>query len=262
MLSDPELPFLEVYRSKEGSNDGNSLEAKESEDKAGSADEEEDNEDDEESKEKQPKRGRGSGMAPKSDLMQLPRDQVLYRRLAFDVKSALESIASDVPRTERDAFFEEPEDVSAFTTDLDLGGKLEGPTNLPDLAKKSSASARKRAYLDVSVPRDADGKVHLPFTVANVTVLALGHVDLRDAYHSHAYIYPIGYKSEREYYSTVNVTTRVKYTCEILENGSSPLFRVTPSDDPDNPVRFFPGMVHANAPGRRKQRIHVLEDHC
>jgi len=44
------------------------------------------------------------------------------------------------------------------------------------------------------------------------------------------------YKSERDYTSTMDPTTRAVYTSEIVDAGDHPIFKVTPSDDPDNPT--------------------------
>lgn len=52
-------------------------------------------------------------------------------------------------------------------------------------------------------------------------------------YHSDKYIWPVGWKSEREFFSYVNVGTRVKYTCEILDGGGmGPKFTVRATHRP------------------------------
>ena len=58
----------------------------------------------------------------------------------------------------------------------------------------------------------------------------------RPAYHSEKNFFPIGFKSLREYTSMFKVGTRSQYICEILDGGPRPLFKVTCSEDPGNPL--------------------------
>eukprot|EP01080_Neovahlkampfia_damariscottae_P000097 gene97-4346_t len=77
-------------------------------------------------------------------------------------------------------------------------------------------------------------KIDLPLNLGVVTILSLGKVDVRKNFHNDRYIFPVGYKSERNYNSYINPSEKVQYTCEILsdENTESPVFKVTPNDDP------------------------------
>lgn len=76
----------------------------------------------------------------------------------------------------------------------------------------------------------------MPITVGKghdeVTILSIGRfygvilgniVWDREGYHTQRYIFPIGYKAERMYNSTVDAKQKVKYLCEILDGGDSPV---------------------------------------
>ena len=58
----------------------------------------------------------------------------------------------------------------------------------------------------------------------------------RPLYHTEKNFFPIGYKSLREHNSQLTLGHRCQYTCEILDGGPKPQFRVTPGDDPKNPI--------------------------
>lgn len=40
----------------------------------------------------------------------------------------------------------------------------------------------------------------------------------------------------RNYYSMFNKGEKAEYTCEILDGGDKPIYRVTSSEDPDHPI--------------------------
>jgi hypothetical protein len=60
--------------------------------------------------------------------------------------------------------------------------------------KKQRLTRRKR----VSIPRDADGNIVLPFQIASLNIVSLGKIDYeRPHFHNERYIFPIGYTIER-----------------------------------------------------------------
>ncbi|KAI9336638.1 F/Y-rich N-terminus-domain-containing protein, partial [Zopfochytrium polystomum] len=78
------------------------------------------------------------------------------------------------------------------------------------------------------------GRPQLPIVVGVITILELGTIVWdRPAYHSERYIYPVGFKSSRQYLSIVDPNATVTYTCTIVEAGDAPKFVVTPEDAPD-----------------------------
>ncbi len=56
------------------------------------------------------------------------------------------------------------------------------------------------------------------------------------AFHSSNYVWPVGYKSVRLFTSMKQPDHRISYVNEILASDSQPVFRVTPEDDPENPI--------------------------
>ena len=77
-----------------------------------------------------------------------------------------------------------------------------------------------------------------PILVSNsIRILSLGKVEFkRPAYHSKTNLFPIGFKSVRNYTSMVNVEDKCDYICEILDGGEQPNYRVTCEDDPTSPI--------------------------
>ena len=66
-----------------------------------------------------------------------------------------------------------------------------------------------------------------------VTIESLGEIVWeRDSFHNERHIFPVGYKSSREFASRVDPNGRTYYDSEILDGGDTPLFRVTPRDAP------------------------------
>jgi hypothetical protein len=61
-------------------------------------------------------------------------------------------------------------------------------------------------------------------------------------FHSEHNLFPIGYISIRTYSSMFKKGTKAEYTCEILDGGDKPIYRVTSSEDPDNPIEKVAGV--------------------
>ena len=73
--------------------------------------------------------------------------------------------------------------------------------------------------------------------MASLTILDLGKVEFkRPNFHSKCNLFTIGFKSVRTYQSMVDPQRRCGYTCEILDGGDGPVFKVTCADDPKNPI--------------------------
>lgn len=77
-----------------------------------------------------------------------------------------------------------------------------------------------------------------PIMVTNtLKILDFGKVEFkRLAYHSKTNLFPIGFRSVRNYTSIVNVDSKCDYVCEILDGGEQPNYRVTCEDDPISPL--------------------------
>ena len=88
------------------------------------------------------------------------------------------------------------------------------------------------------VKRDANGNIIYPVIISNnLRILNLGTIvhDNKN-YHSEKNIFPIGYKSVREHTSMFSLDRRAEYTCEILNGGQKPQYKVTSSEDPEHPI--------------------------
>lgn len=84
------------------------------------------------------------------------------------------------------------------------------------------------------VPLDADGLPVLPQTCGIVTVDALGTIITDKAtFHNKRYIWPLGFKSSRQYMSAVSAETSTVYHSEIKELDGVPLFEVWAEDAPE-----------------------------
>lgn len=85
---------------------------------------------------------------------------------------------------------------------------------------------------------DSDGNIKFPIVVnQSLKILDLGYIDPnRSHYHTEKNIFPIGYKSVRTHGSVYSIGGKADYTCEILDGGDKPSFRVTSSEDPDKPI--------------------------
>ena len=88
------------------------------------------------------------------------------------------------------------------------------------------------------VKRDENGNIIYPVIISNnLKILNLGTIvhDNKN-YHSEKNIFPIGYKSVREHTSMFSLDRRAEYTCEILDGGPKPQYKVTSSEDPEHPI--------------------------
>ena len=86
--------------------------------------------------------------------------------------------------------------------------------------------------------REKVKQTQLPLTVGPMTFLSFGNLpednDLLDTYHSEHYLYPIGFKSLREYWDVENPFEKCVYANEIKDGGESgPIFVVSKPDNPD-----------------------------
>ena len=90
----------------------------------------------------------------------------------------------------------------------------------------------------VQLQRDENGNIKYPIQInSSLQILDLGKIEYeRPFYHSEKNLFPIGFKSSREHNSQITLGLRCQYISEILDGGSKPQFRVTPGDDPDNPI--------------------------
>lgn len=103
---------------------------------------------------------------------------------------------------------------------------------------RNSKDHRVIESLMYKVKRDDDGNIIFPIRLGVLSIESLGRLDpLRRLFHTERTIYPIGFRSVREYTSMVDIKRQCKYVCEILDDGGpGPVFQVTCLDG-DNPVK-------------------------
>lgn len=106
----------------------------------------------------------------------------------------------------------------------------------PKSKKKKTSKVRDDILELPQIERNADGTPVMPLMLTSTAwIISLGHIVTdRTGFHTDRYIYPAGFKSTRLYASTLDPTHRVRYNCEIIDNGEAiPLFRVSMEDNPE-----------------------------
>lgn len=88
------------------------------------------------------------------------------------------------------------------------------------------------------VQKDNDGNIVYPITISqSLRLVSPGtHIKAGPNYHSEHNLFPVGFTSVRTYSSTINKGQKAEYTCEILDGGDKPLYRVTSSEEPERPI--------------------------
>ncbi|EAY14498.1 F/Y-rich N-terminus family protein [Trichomonas vaginalis G3] len=113
--------------------------------------------------------------------------------------------------------------------------RLKEATN-PKAKKKKTSKAKDDELEMPTIERNPDGSPVMPLMLTSTAwIISLGHIVTdRTGFHTDRYIYPAGFKSTRLYASTLDPTHRVRYNCEIIDNGEAiPLFRVSMEDNPE-----------------------------
>lgn len=173
---------------------------------------------------------RKSNQAKGTNLVSLPRDSVFLVR----VNLIVQLVSQEAMRGEGDAGPEKKRRLSG-------SGPL-GTSGWKAIGEDSSLSnvKRKKNLSQADIKRDEKGDPVYPLVLGGVlTIETLGEIVTNDAcgnFHNDKYIWPLGFKSTREYISTLDPNVRTRYTCEILQANKQPLFRITPADDAANPV--------------------------
>ncbi len=101
-----------------------------------------------------------------------------------------------------------------------------------------SSSEKRKIGKKIIIKRDEEGNIIFPIEInPSLTILNLGKIEYTNYnYHSKSNLFPIGFKSIREHQSMFHLDQRAKYTCEILDGGNKPLYKLTSSEDPNNPI--------------------------
>jgi hypothetical protein len=119
---------------------------------------------------------------------------------------------------------------------MNLGISSLSNVNNSNLLNEGHVVRKKASRLQIQ--RDEEGNIIFPITInTSLQLLGLGNIEYeRAAYHTEKNLFPIGYKSIREHSSMTKLGERALYTCEILDGGTKPLYKLTPHEDPENPI--------------------------
>ena len=104
--------------------------------------------------------------------------------------------------------------------------------------KKKSTRVNLIASNKLLMTRDEEGNIICPVNInSSLQILCFGKLEHeKTAYHTEKNLFPVGFKSVREHCSMFNIGERSLYTCEILDGGQKPLFKLTPHEDMENPI--------------------------
>ena len=107
-----------------------------------------------------------------------------------------------------------------------------------NLIESTIGQVQRKKVSKIVIQKDEEGKIIYPITVnSSLQILNLGRIEHeRPAYHTEKNLFPIGFKAMREHGSMNSLGERALYTCEILDGGSKPLYKLTPHEDEDNPI--------------------------
>jgi hypothetical protein len=96
----------------------------------------------------------------------------------------------------------------------------------------------KKKTSRLNIQRDEEGNIIYPIIInSSLQILNLGKIEWeKSSYHTEKNLFPIGYKAVREHASMNKLGERALYTCEILDGGTKPLYKLTPHEDEENPI--------------------------
>lgn len=170
----------------------------------------------------------GEGVTQEPGKLPWPSNEILIKRLQAILDAKKKANAVKKPKR-------------LILTGKKLKGKIRIPKKTEDKSAKTvinveSSEPPKKEEPPKPIP-DLDD-VEFPYRASGgVTILKLGRVKWDDPeYRRKNNLFPVGFVSERSSSSYMNLGTRVTYRSEILEGPKGPVFRVTASDDPDNPT--------------------------
>jgi hypothetical protein len=100
-----------------------------------------------------------------------------------------------------------------------------------------TSSKGMKSKVKSKIQKDDQGNIIFPVKISgNLTLVSAGEIRPLPAFQSDHNLFPVGYKSERIYQSMFEKGKKALYTCEILDGGDRPIFKVTSSEDPENPI--------------------------
>jgi len=260
--SDPDLPFLKIYYDilekkkdkgqKKSEHELKSIEKEILEDKMDVEEKEKNEGSDPEIKKK--KKEKKSKERSKIEVIKFPKDKACLKRIQslVDVVIYSKKRSSEIERGQtllkiskdppQDFLEENIEKTNFNSKKKDLAeekNKKQKENNEGEKVVKKKKKTEKvtsaKKYVPVAV--DENNNVKFPVVISNsLSIHNLGKIVYeKPGFHSSSYIWPVGYKSVRQFASMRDPEIRINYINEILD-GEQPTFRVTPEDEPEKPV--------------------------
>ncbi|KAF9363197.1 transforming growth factor beta regulator 1 [Mortierella sp. NVP85] len=117
------------------------------------------------------------------------------------------------------------------------GGGGGGDASAPP---KRADRGRPRAV--VPLPTNPDGSLNYPIVVGRgtneVIIENMGRIVWQGrGYHNHRYIFPVGFRSKKQYTSLSDTSKKTYFINEILDGGDQPIFQITLEDMPEKIFR-------------------------
>ncbi|KAF9950950.1 transforming growth factor beta regulator 1 [Mortierella alpina] len=119
-------------------------------------------------------------------------------------------------------------------------GRAEGAPKQTRRATKRADRGRPRAV--VPLKTNPDGSLNYPIVVGKgtneVIIENMGRIVWNGrGYHNHRYIFPVGFRSKKQYTSLSDTSKKTYFISEILDGGEQPVFQITLEDMPEKVFR-------------------------
>ncbi|KAI8594617.1 F/Y rich C-terminus-domain-containing protein [Dissophora ornata] len=103
---------------------------------------------------------------------------------------------------------------------------------------KQKRADRGRPRAVVPLPTNPDGSLNYPIVVGRgtneVIIENMGKIVWQGrGYHNHRYIFPVGFRSKKQYTSLSDTSKKTYFINEILDGGEQPIFQITLEDMPE-----------------------------
>ncbi|KAF9331357.1 choline dehydrogenase 7 [Linnemannia elongata] len=117
-----------------------------------------------------------------------------------------------------------------------------GMANNNGTAVATKRADRGRPRLVVPLKTNPDGSLNYPIVVGKgtneVIIENMGRIVWNGrGYHNHRYIFPVGFRSKKQYTSLSDTSKKTYFISEILDGGEQPIFQITLEDMPEKVFR-------------------------
>ncbi|KAF9380391.1 transforming growth factor beta regulator 1, partial [Podila verticillata] len=132
--------------------------------------------------------------------------------------------------------------------------------HIPKQTRKATKRAdRGRPRAVVPLKTKADGTLDYPIVVGKgtneVIIENMGRIVWQGrGYHNHRYIFPVGFRSKKQYTSLSDTSKKTYFISEILDGGDAPIFQISLEDMPEKVFR------HSSSSGAWELALKSLMD--